>query len=357
LDFEYFFTAVDHMVREDGSGLLLLFDKILTSGFEGDTFINGLSQHLRNLIYCKQEPTLQLLQMSDSLRQRYGQQADVVAFSTLLTALSLFNDADVNYPKAKDKRLHIEITLLKACYMSRQIQTLDISTEKKNDEVKQQINAPSSRPTTPSTNVNVPNQQKVEQVGQEITEPNPSAKPKEELPVNKEVKDIPKVELKEPSKKLKNTLQNTPSISSIDHLIESARKELANKKSEVKPLILLELEALWQEYLEQVESTTSKTIMGGVQLSIIEDRIVGYVPSSIAKEEIQQETALYTKIREHFNQNDLSIELVVDREKFPEVAETAIRKLYTTKEKYEHLKSINPLLDDFIDSLQLKPEE
>lgn len=355
LDFEHFFAAVDHMVREDGAGLLLLFDTILTSGFEGDTFINGLSQHLRNLIYCKQEPTKQLLQMSDSLRQRYGHQADVVAYSTLLTALSLFNDADVNYPKAKDKRLHIEISLLKACYMSRQIQSLDTIAEKKNNDVKPQPNT-TAESAHKKYNGNEPNEPKEEHV-QVVTEPNEPVESIAHHDFIVEEKPKPKETTAEPNKMLKNRLQNTPSISSIDHLIESAKKELANKKSEARPLILSEIEDVWREYVEQVESTTAKTIIGGVLLSIKEDRIVGHVPSSIAKEEIQQETALYSKIRKHFNQNDLSIELVVDRARFPEVAETAVKKLYTTKEKYEHLKSINPLLEDFIDRLQLKPEE
>ena len=89
---------------------------MLKNGFEGDTFINGLAQHLRNLMYCKQEATQSLLQMSAKLRQKYLDQSTAIPYSLILTALNLCNKCDLEYPRAKEKRLHVEITLLKICY-------------------------------------------------------------------------------------------------------------------------------------------------------------------------------------------------------------------------------------------------
>lgn len=351
LDFEYFFTAVDHIVREDATGLLLLFDKVLTNGFEGDTFINGLSQHLRNLLYCKQEPTLQLLQMSPALKQRYQKQADIVAYSTLLTALSLLNESDINYPKAKDKRLHIEIALLRACFMSRQIETLDQHSEKKNAELKQ---APAmneiqgSRAIREESPHQESDRRKVDKSKSQISNKD-GGQPQSETVTDS---TQPKTKLK-----FKSKLQNTPAISSIDELISAAEEELAGKKSEVKPLSQSEVEELWEKYVSSIESATSKGIIENVLLEVNDEKIIVYVPSGVSREEIQQETKLYSEIRDYFNQKDLVIEVIVDREKFPDVAETSVRKLYSAKEKYEHLRSLNPLLDDFVEALKLKPEE
>ena len=76
LDFDYFFRAVDFMMSEDSSSLLLLHDEVLQKGFESDIFINGIAGHLRNLLYCKEEPTKALLQMSEDLRKRYVRKLD-----------------------------------------------------------------------------------------------------------------------------------------------------------------------------------------------------------------------------------------------------------------------------------------
>ena len=118
LDFDYFFKAVDHILNEDSSGLLLLLEDVLKNGFEGDIFMNGLAGHLRNLMYSKQEPTQQILQVSDSLQKRYLQQSRAVTFSTIITSLNIANKCDLDYPRAKDKRLHVEMSLLKMAAVS-----------------------------------------------------------------------------------------------------------------------------------------------------------------------------------------------------------------------------------------------
>jgi len=108
-------------MSEDAAGLLLLMDEVLKSGFEGDTFVNGLAKHLRYLLYAKQMPTQSMLQMSDQLKERYIAQSEAVGYKTIITALDIANESDLSYPKAKDKRLHIEIALLKMCYAGRKV--------------------------------------------------------------------------------------------------------------------------------------------------------------------------------------------------------------------------------------------
>jgi DNA polymerase-3 subunit gamma/tau len=129
LDFDYFFRAVDYILSENHSDLLLLYDEVLKNGFEGDLFINGLAKHLRNLLYFKQERSKHIVEASENLMQKYADQATVISLNNLLTFLNLTNQADINYPRAKDKRLQIEICLLKMCFANAEAVT--VSSKKK----------------------------------------------------------------------------------------------------------------------------------------------------------------------------------------------------------------------------------
>jgi DNA polymerase III subunit gamma/tau len=345
LDFEYFFRATDLIVREDGPGLLLLLEEVLAAGFDGDIFMNGLSKHLRNLMYCKQEPTLQLLQLSDQLKLRFLDQSQTITYSTILTALSLANDSDINYPKAKDKRLHIEIALLKICYSNRQVEISPNVVEKKNSE---HLEKPIIHTKEAATFIENPKAiPESNQESEEIKKPK-----KEEVNQAHDDEKEPR-----PTNVEKKKMLDTPSISSIEALLEAAELEISSKQKEAKTLDIAEVQLIWSQYVDSIESPTTRAIIDNIILSVDDQKIVGYVPSNISKEEIQHEAPLYQKLRDHFNQNDLMIKIVVDREKFPGIEEPVARKLFTAKEKYDHLISINPLLDNLIDELGLSPEQ
>jgi DNA polymerase III subunit gamma/tau len=133
LDYDYYFKITDALLTENVSDLLLFFNDILEKGFDAEIFMNGLAAHLRNLLVCKNPPTLQLLEVSDTVKKRYQQQAQISPNSFILTAISLINDCDIHYKMSRNKRLHIEIYLLKMAYIGRtlQVQTVNLS-EKKN---------------------------------------------------------------------------------------------------------------------------------------------------------------------------------------------------------------------------------
>lgn len=122
LDYDYFFKIVDAMLMEDLSTVLNVFNEIVSKGFEPDIFINGLAGHLRNVLVCKDPATLHLLEVGDNVKQRYGQQAAMASKSFLLTALSIANDCDVNYKMARNKTLHVEMAIIKMCYIKRAVQ-------------------------------------------------------------------------------------------------------------------------------------------------------------------------------------------------------------------------------------------
>jgi DNA polymerase-3 subunit gamma/tau len=112
LDYEYYFKITDSILQNDISQLLLTFNDIIENGFDGQHFINGLSEHLRNLLVIKNPETLQLMHASPSLKERYRSQSDSFEGEWLLQALDLCNKYDLNYKSSNNKRLHIEIALM-----------------------------------------------------------------------------------------------------------------------------------------------------------------------------------------------------------------------------------------------------
>ncbi len=346
LDYDSFFQATDLILTEDGNGLLLLLDEILKNGFEGDTFMNGLCKHVRNLMYCKQEPTQQILQVSPKLKERYLHQSDTISYSTILNILSLANRADVDYPKAKDKRLHIEIALLKICYASRQeipaSEQKTVPTEKKNKKIitpksAELSSAPIESKISPSTDQPESPQKQSPAETVEITSQKSSIEaktPPTAPPISKSLK-----------------------ISSIDDHISRASEAINAKSNAKKEVTQAEVEAVWNEYASSLESPTLTTILKNVLIKTDKNDIKVLVPSSVAKEEIQQEVQLYSTVRAYFNRHDQRIEVLVDRSSFPDSEIKTQRKLVTAKEKYDHLVNLNPDLDKLIDALNLKPDQ
>jgi len=146
----------------------------------------------------------------------------------------------------------------------------------------------------------------------------------------------------------------TPMIGSVEDLVNETKKELSEKSSKKLELDLKTAESVWKEHKKTLESPSSKNILDNVKIKIIGDSIKIIVPNSVSKEEISQESGLYKKIREKFNNNDLIINIDVDRSVFPELQEKQGKKIYTMKEKYDHLVEKNPDLDYLINKLKLK---
>ena len=118
LDYDYYFKVVDFLLEENIPGILLIFDEILKNGFDGHNFIVGLSEHLRNLLVCKDPETAKLLQVSESVQQKYVKQSTRASVSFILTALNIANNCDLNFKNSKNHRLHVELALIKMAHIS-----------------------------------------------------------------------------------------------------------------------------------------------------------------------------------------------------------------------------------------------
>ena len=112
LDYEYYFRLTDHLLANQVTDSLLLFNDVLNKGFDGNHFITGLSSHFRDLLVSKDAATLPLLQVGASIRNRYQTQAQKCPLPFLYRAMKLCNDCDLNYRTSKNKRLLAELTLI-----------------------------------------------------------------------------------------------------------------------------------------------------------------------------------------------------------------------------------------------------
>ena len=130
LDADYYFKLLDALKNQDLASALLLFDDINRKGFEGDQVLNGFAEFFRNLLVCKDSRVLNLLEVVESFKDRYGAQASSTETSFIISALNILNEAEMQYKAARNKRLHIELTLIKLSYLQQAL-TMDGDGKKK----------------------------------------------------------------------------------------------------------------------------------------------------------------------------------------------------------------------------------
>ena len=115
LDSDYYFRLVDSALAGNVSNALLLLNDVLQKGFDAANFVIGFAQHLRDVLVSKDAATAQLLETSDAIRQHYQEQATRCNAKWLFNALDIINTCDIQYRTAKNKRLTVELALVKLC--------------------------------------------------------------------------------------------------------------------------------------------------------------------------------------------------------------------------------------------------
>jgi DNA polymerase-3 subunit gamma/tau len=130
LDYDYYFKVVDALLSQNHSQPLLLLNEVLGKGFDGHNFIVGLSEHLRNLLVSQDARTTQLMEVPESVRKKYAQQAQASSPSLLLSWLNIANQCDIFYKASKNQRLSVELALMKMAHVQSVIDpSLAISQE------------------------------------------------------------------------------------------------------------------------------------------------------------------------------------------------------------------------------------
>jgi DNA polymerase-3 subunit gamma/tau len=112
LDYETYFTSTDLILENKIPELLVQFNTILSKGFDGHHYIAGLASHFRDLMVCKHQATIELLEVGEDTKQKYIEQSQKTSNSFLMKGIELANDCDLKYKTSKNQRLLVELTLM-----------------------------------------------------------------------------------------------------------------------------------------------------------------------------------------------------------------------------------------------------
>ncbi|MEA5043991.1 MAG: DNA polymerase III subunit gamma/tau [Petrimonas sp.] len=161
LDFEYYFKLTDAILAGSVVDCLLILNDILNRGFEGQYIISGITSHFRDLLVCKDPVTAKLFEVGASIREKYIATAKQCSNTFLYKAIEISNDCDLNYRMSKNKRLLLELTLIKLCQLS------ESPADSKNE----------LKPVTPPEKVQPKAKTEPVQTQQIVSEPKPEIKP------------------------------------------------------------------------------------------------------------------------------------------------------------------------------------
>ncbi len=157
LNADYYFQLVEAALQHDVTKALLLFNDVLNHGFDAGHFVTGFAQHLRDVLVCRDAQTLPLLETSEAVRARYAEQAKYCQPMWLFMALDILNTCDINYRTARNKRLTVELALVKLCQLGVPQTVATAAPQKpaaKAAEQKPTANTKADATPTPTANAN-----------------------------------------------------------------------------------------------------------------------------------------------------------------------------------------------------------
>ena len=326
LDYDEYFKTTDLLLENKIPEVLVHFNTILSKGFEGHHFINGLASHFRDLLVAKDKITIDLLEVGDNAKKKYLEQSQKSDMRFLLKAIDLANDCDLKYKSSKNQRLLVELTLM-------QLASITFDGEKKNN--KPYIIAAihfESKVKRRTFSKQIPTYQK------------PETKP-EKAPIT------PKTETKTVKKIIKPVLQSTTrrpsalSLTSINRKKELEKIEVEYDQVEGLPTdSFSEGEAIlaWKKYTALLleKGKKSLTAVMNTNKPYLKDLNLHFdLPNNLMKDQLERgKHPLLKFIREQLNNFKVDLVLHVNEEETKKYA-------YTPQEKFEKLKEKNKALE------------
>ncbi len=351
LDYDYYFRATDFLFEENIPGSLLLYNEILSKGFDGHNFIAGLAEHFRNLLVCKDSSTISLLEVGQNIQKRYKEQSEKTSTPFLLRALKVVNTCDVNFKSARNQRLLVEFALMQLTAISGAL----ISGEKKNDEPKLIFGTKASpiSATTPvlerksdveqvnSVNENLIAVEKNTPIDSSVAEPIQTLAPP--LKANAQVK--------------KMLLKTSPSISSFTTITAQKQEAIVNI-SEIglaaENFSQMDLEAAWLGYAALLKDAKRQrdyaTFTGNKPVKEDVDLVSFTVLNTMAEERMNgDKTELMTFLRKALKNFVFKLTIIVSKEEGEAL-------VYTAQDRYKKLEEINPKINNLKQAFDLEVE-
>ena len=363
LDYDYYFRIVDDLLQGNTSDILLLVNDIINKGFEPQHFVTGMGNHLRSLLVSKDQATVQLLEVSEQLRQRYVEQATRCPLPFLVKALDINNQCDIDYRAAGNKRLHLEINLLKMMFGEAKQQTVLPQNPQAGG-----VNPPQPQPqpqvqVKPQPQVQTQAKPQIQPQVQPQTQPQPQAQPQPQFEPQKtepQKLELQKTESQKPEPQSPAPQQPIPhsrprgggSTISITSSLKETEKEEEVEPTWDTPFTQEQLEAAWLEFVNKYKKISPNFAAG---LGKYTPKLIGakeihfYVDNKLFENDTEGMSALRSHLKNtlHNNQFDLISEVM---EKPAEI------EAYTDKEKFEKLAEAHPELRKLQMELKLEGE-
>ena len=354
LDYDYYFKLTDFLLVGDVSSSLLLYNEILSNGFEGNFFVNGLAQHLRNLLVSRDAVTLLLLETSPGIKEKYKNQAGRCEMAFLIKGLEICTKTEGSYKMSVNQRLLVELALMQLCTL----QGLKLDSEKKKPDA---LISKASATVTPESSENsksmVETSDSFSEKSTALTNTESSTAGESAMEIPSSSQSLMPVEQKTEVKKVispKNFSIGKPSIASMLNQSKTIDKEEVTNIANLRNLVFTEeqLQTSWAAYAKQVDEkgktslwhtlTVAKPTIGDT------NQILFKVYNAVQESDVQAVlTDLSIQLRNDLQNDHIQIVLQVSKD------ETE-RKPYTNREKYMRLVQLNPILETFRSQLDLE---
>ena len=332
LDYEYYFKLTEAFLNGDVINSLLILNDILNRGFEGQYIIGGIASHFRDLLVCKDAKTADLFEVGASIRERYIEIAKRCTNSFLYKGIEIANECDLNYRQSKNKRLLIELALIKLCQLNDIEADADI---KKKTELKP-IEIASNNTKTDQEPENKNTKKEADETPKEISSATKPVPP---------VTSTPKVR----KSKLSGMGISLTSLATKDEkVIKTSEKELAangNNKFTEDDLI-----SAWNEYADNLDiEKLLKNTMSLYKPKLISDTLFEVkVNSELNKEYLNSNgESLLTFLREKVRNDNLTMTIKI-------VKGNVIKKALTSREIFDEMAEKNPSLQNLSDEFGLE---
>ena len=343
LDYEYYFRMVDYILAKDNNSILLLLNDVVENGFDIQHFIQGLASHLRNLLLGKDPRLVEMMEVSRQLKNRYIEQTNKCSQYFILKALDLANQCDLNFRNSSNKRLHIEICLMKMCFAER---------PQDNKTAIQQV------PQQPTANIQQPRvqqpmvqQQTVQQpMAQQQTVQQPTAQQQTVQQPTAQQPTAQQSTVQQPTAQ-----QSTVRVSRLNRAGTISITAAEPKKEEVVEEIWNDdftqeqLTKAWNDFVnsyQQVSPVFVAGIKNGEPIMNGKAEIHFKIDNVLVVKDVNNMHALHEHLKKALHNNQFILkEDVLERPR--EVV------LYTDKQKFEKMANDNPSLFDIKQSLNL----
>lgn len=340
LDYEYFFNITGQILSGDITNTLLTINEIIEKGFDGQHFLIGFGEHLRNLLVCKDPATAKLLETAPTIRSRYVEQAASCSPDILLKMLDLGNKCDLSYKISNNKRLHLEIALMQMCMLP--VGNTATPTAPPAPKFQPAATPPKPEPAATTPSPKPPAMAPASQPSATPTAPKSPqtvATPPAATVRMRDIKDsfTSSISLKQP----------------VPKSTQPTDDDENGKVKEENPFTQAELITLWNEYTETLKSG-SPHLYSALKSSVPELKADWQIEFTMENKVLEDELLLKktelmdflrTKLRNHRLQlKTLIAEIQRDL------------KPYTDKEKFEKMAEQNPTLHNLREELDLEIE-